>query len=421
MKQNIYGENMACVEQLQNSVVVDGSYPSRNENSLQEWTPILKNSGEDIKHDHLDNITNVVQTFEIPKTSQLRYGGDLELKLGYKVEGFLELLQKGAIIGDGSYSEIRDISLLQELVLEHPDKLNEFYSNFMEAGSDVLQALTVCSSIKDDSDNFEVKRLNEMACKIVCKLATEHGTLVAGAICPSADYMKGMDKDKVQTYFKQQLEHFNDCKVDLFLCDMFAVEETEWALEVMRTRSVPVVVTLCVDRLGTVSGTSLGDYAVKMAKAGADVVGVCCKFEGQLPEVITEYVEIMRAALDREGLKCYIMSCPHATILPSNHHHSHAKKECFESKPLEKSEVEIHARALYDAGVRFFRAGCGLGTTYIQHISNELMKERAKTPININTSGDISIDKYQPIRKGSKTYWNTVISPSASFTLPESA
>ena len=63
-------------------------------------------------------------------------------------------------------------------------------------------------------------KLNETACKIVCKLATEHGCLVAGAICPSAEYMKGMDKDKVQAYFKQQMSMFNESKVDLYLCDV---------------------------------------------------------------------------------------------------------------------------------------------------------------------------------------------------------
>lgn len=415
---------MENMEPMPSSVVVDGSFPSRNEKSIQEWAPMLKNSIEPnnvITNDLLDTRSNIVKTFDIPNPNQLRYGGDMKLKLGNKIEGFLELLEKGVVIGDGNYSEKHDISTIQELVLEHPEKLTHLHSSYLEAGSDVLQSIAVCSSRTQDSNNIEVKKLNETACKIVCKLATEHGFLVAGAICPSADYMKGMDKEQVQTYFKQQLAMFDDCKIDVFLCDMFSVEETEWALEIMKTRGVPLVVTLCVDKLGTISGTSLGDYAVKMAKAGADVVGVCCNFDGQSPEVITECVEIMRAALDQLGLQRYIMSCPHASSLTNNHSHD-IKNECYESKPLEKSEVEKHARALYEAGVKFFRAGCGLGTSYIEHVSNELVHERAKMPINIKPTGHIAMEKYQPIRKGSKTYWNSVISPTGtSFTLPESA
>jgi len=415
------------MDHLKNAVVVDGSYPSTGEKLIQEWAPIQTSQNHELsKLEPFDNIKNIVNTFEIPAIDQLRYGGELELKIGNKIEGFLELLQKGVVIGDGNYSEMHEIcgnSKLKELVLEYADKLNEEYCEYLQAGSDVLQALTFCPLMAENADNPEVKKFNDTACKLVCKLAAEQNSLVAGTILPSPDYMKGGDKRRVQTHFKQQLEVFNKYKVDVIVCDMYAVEEAEWALEIVKDSGVPIAVTLCVDKLGTVSGTSLGHCAIRMAKAGADVVGICCKLDVESPEVISEYVRIMKAALDGMDLQQHIMSFPHASSMPDNQHHSHHNKDfCSESKPLEQALVERYARALFEAGVRFFRAGCGLGTSYIKHLSNELVKERARIPVNIKPCG--LMDKYQPIRKGSKQYWTSVISPSSfgtSFVLPESA
>jgi len=422
---------MENMEQLQNSVVVDGSYPSKNVKLIQEWTPSLTNPNHETTKsiETFDSSKNIVQTFEVPTTDQLRYGGDFELKIGNKIEGFLEHLQMGVVMGDGSKfekDEICDISNIQELVLEQPEKLKCLHHKYLEAGSDVLQALTFCSFMAGSVDNLKVKKLNNTACEIVCKLAADQNSLVAGSICLNADHIKGKDKTHVQTYVKQEMEVFLNCKVDVILCDIFLVEETEWALEVLKNIGVPIAVTLCVDKLGTISGTSLGDCAIRMAKAGANVVGVCCKFD-ESPKVVIEYVERMKNALDRVGLQGYIMSCSHANELPDNRNHSNHLNQTFTMKsfePFEQSVENLNARALYEAGVRFFRAGSGLGTSYIQHLSNELLNERAKMPIDIKSSGNVTMDKYQPNRKGSKQYWRSVISPSCystTFNLPESA
>ena len=54
-------------------------------------------------------------------------------------------------------------------------------------------------------------------------------------------------------------------------------------------------------------GVSPGECAVRMARAGAPIVGVNCLFD---PFLCLETVREMKAALDRAGLRPYLMAQP---------------------------------------------------------------------------------------------------------------
>lgn len=49
------------------------------------------------------------------------------------------------------------------------------------------------------------------------------------------------------------------------------VEEIEWAIEELKKSGLPVVATMAIGAEGDKAGVSLGECAVRMVRAGADV------------------------------------------------------------------------------------------------------------------------------------------------------
>ena len=57
------------------------------------------------------------------------------------------------------------------------------------------------------------------------------------------------------------------------------VEECEWAIEVCREFALPIAAMITVGPLGDFHDVPPGECAVRMARAGADVVGTNCYFD----------------------------------------------------------------------------------------------------------------------------------------------
>ena len=58
---------------------------------------------------------------------------------------------------------------------------------------------------------------------------------------------------------------------------------------------------------GDEDGVPLGQCAIRMAKAGADLVGLNCFFD---PFIMLECIKVMKEALDGQDLKPFLMSQP---------------------------------------------------------------------------------------------------------------
>ncbi len=82
------------------------------------------------------------------------------------------------------------------------------------------------------------------------------------------------------------------------------MQEVEWAIQLARGYGKPVAATMCIGKFGDGDGVSTGECAVRMAKAGADLVGVNCLFD---PYGTVEAMKLVKVALDKEGLKPFLM------------------------------------------------------------------------------------------------------------------
>jgi len=87
----------------------------------------------------------------------------------------------------------------------------------------------------------------------------------------------------------------------------------EWAIELCKSYGKPIAATMAIGPKGDRSGISAGECAVRMSKAGADIVGANCLFD---PWINLETVKKMKIALDAFNQKPYLMSQPNAYRCP---------------------------------------------------------------------------------------------------------
>merc|ERR1712154_722526 len=146
------------------------------------------------------------------------------------------------------------------------------------------------------------------------EVADEGGALTLGGLSQCPTYLSGMSKADVQKEFKKQIDVFVSEGLDFLLCEYFEhIEEIEWAIEECLKTSLPVAANMCIGPEGDMHGVSAAECAIRMAKAGAHVVGINCHFD---PFVSLECLRKMKAGLDAAGLKPYLMCQPLAFHTP---------------------------------------------------------------------------------------------------------
>ena len=85
------------------------------------------------------------------------------------------------------------------------------------------------------------------------------------------------------------------------------VTEMEWAIEVALEYGIPVAATMCIGPGGDESGVGVGECAVRMAKAGALLVGVNCLFD---PFICLEVLKTMVRHDWQQGLRAAARDAP---------------------------------------------------------------------------------------------------------------
>ena len=99
---------------------------------------------------------------------------------------------------------------------------------------------------------------------------------------------------------------------------------------------------MCIGPEGDMHGVSAAECAVRMARAGAHVVGINCHFD---PFVSLECLKLMKAGLEAEGLK------PHLMVQPLAFHTPDAGKQGFIDLPEFPFALEprLATRSCYSA------------------------------------------------------------------------
>ena len=308
-----------------------------------------------------------------------------------KSKNLLERLDEGPVIcAEGYVFEMERRGYVQagpyvpEVVLDYPDAVLELHREFMNAGSDVIEAFTYYAhreKLKLVGREGDLENMNRTALKLAKQVAAEGDALVAGNICNTNVYLPG-DKSsakEARAMFEEQVGWAMDAGVDFIIGETFSfAAEALIALKVIREAGAISVITLAVHQ------ALRDDYTVPEAcrhlkDAGADVVGLNCirgpwtmlplleelsgRVEGPLAALPVPYrttsEEVNFQALTDPGCDC-IPDIPFPTAL--------------DSLACNRYEIAEFARKALALGVNYQGVCCGAGPHHIRAMAEALGK-----------------------------------------------
>ena len=127
----------------------------------------------------------------------------------------------------------------------------------------------------------------------------------------------------------------------------------EWAIEEVKSYGKPVAATMCIGPNGDEDGVPLNECAVRMAKAGADWIGLNCLFD---PFIMLDCMKSMKTALEKENLNSFLMCQPLGYRTPDAGHFGWINFPEFpyalEPRQITRIEAAKYARMAYDMGIR---------------------------------------------------------------------
>src|SRR5258708_15551019 len=204
-----------------------------------------------------------------------------------RMPGLLESLARGPVVcAEGYLFECEKRGYLQagafvpEVVLDHPDVVEELHREFVHAGSGVVEAFTYYGhreKLRVLGKEAILEPLNTQALSIAARVARETGTLLAGNLCNTNVYEPGSpDLPEVRAAFEEQVAWAAEAGADMIIAETFSwLGEALLALEVIRSSGLPAVVTFAVHRDGTLRDVDRPEEACRQAEqAGASVVGL---------------------------------------------------------------------------------------------------------------------------------------------------
>src|SRR5262249_53197088 len=200
---------------------------------------------------------------------------------GIAMKSIAALLQEGVVLGDGGYLielERRGYvdsgsgrekvgtgkgsgQFTPEVAIENPEALAELHREFLNAGSQVLQALTFFATrekLRRAGYGQETEKINAAAVRIARAVASDRA-LVAGSVSRTQLFeSRGPSAAAhVRELFVEQVALLLEADVDFLILEtFFRLDELLIALECARDRGVPVMATVSFRPVTT--GTSDG-------------------------------------------------------------------------------------------------------------------------------------------------------------------
>src|SRR3954470_6887180 len=160
-------------------------------------------------------------------------------------EGYLFELERRGYLQAGAY--------VPEVVLEHPDLVEQLHREFVHAGSDVVEAFTYYGhreKLRLIGKEDLLEPLNRGALAIAAKVAGESGALLAGNVCNTNVFADDEPSRRaVRAMFEEQAAWAADAGVDFVLAETFQFAgEALLALEAIRGAGLDAVETLAIHR-----------------------------------------------------------------------------------------------------------------------------------------------------------------------------
>jgi betaine-homocysteine S-methyltransferase len=295
-------------------------------------------------------------------------------------EGYLFALEARGYLQAGAY--------VPEVVLEHPEVVEQLHRELVRCGSDVVEAFTYYAhreKLRLIGREADLEPMNRRALAIAKGVAAEAGALVAGNICNTNVYEPSDPEGHRQcrTMFDEQVGWAADAGVDLIIGETFYyAHEAEIALDAIKAAGLPAVINLAIPATGrTADEVEPATAAKRLEDRGADVVGLNC-FRG--PWTMLPLIERIR-----EAVSCHVAAlpvpyrtteaqptffaltdegCPCACASPTGRPFPVA----LDPFGCTRYEMAEFARRCVDMGVRFVGVCCGAEPHHIRAMAEAL-------------------------------------------------
>jgi betaine-homocysteine S-methyltransferase len=308
------------------------------------------------------------------------------------MKSITERLQQGPVIGDGGYLielERRGYvdsgsgreqvgtgrgsgQFTPEVAIEHPDALRELHREFLNAGSQVLQALTFFGTREKLSRagyGAQTEEINAAAVKLAKDVAGDKA-LVAGSVSRTQLVEReGADVlGKARDHIAEQIRLLKDAGVDFLILEtFFHLSEMKVALEAAAESGLPAVATMSFRPLVTKcsDGHTPAECARVMADLGAIAVGANCE---QDPARMLPLLREMRGAVNVP------IAAQPAAFRTTDDCHSFTRLPAFpdelETIQISRHEFAEFGRLAKSEGVRYLGGCCGCNAAYIRALAH---------------------------------------------------
>ena len=308
---------------------------------------------------------------------------------GICAEGYLFEMERRGYLQDGAF--------VPEVVLEHPHAVTELHREFLNAGSDVMEAFTYYANrdkLKIVGREGDLEEINRTALQLAKEVAREGGALFAGDICNTNVFLPddAGSKKIARAMFEEQVGWAMDAGVDFIIAETISFyEEAALALEVIKDAGAISVVTLAVHSEGLRDDYTVPEACKRLKDDGADVVGLNC-IRGpwtMLPvlEEISKEVEGPLAALPvpyrttEKEVNFQALTDAGCDCIPDR-----AFPVALDALTCNRYEIAEFAKKALALGVTYQGVCCGAGPHHIRAMAEAL----GKNPPASRYSADMS-------------------------------
>lgn len=287
-------------------------------------------------------------------------------------EGYVFELERRGYVKAGAY--------VPEVVLEHPEVVEQLHRELLRAGTDVIVALTYYAhreKLKAIGRENALEELNRQALRIAKGVAAEGNALVAGNICNTWAYdvnnKEGSSK-VVREQYTEQVQWAVEEGVDFLLAETIEyVGEALIAVEVAKKFNLPVVLNYAPIQQKSKDGYDWVEACKLAKKAGADVVGFNC---ARGPRTMLPLLRELRAAVEGPLAAVpvpYRTTQKHPSFLFLQDEEGHNSYTLGLDRHLcDRQELAQFATDAKALGVNFVGICCGAGPHHVRAMAEAL-------------------------------------------------
>jgi betaine-homocysteine S-methyltransferase len=258
-----------------------------------------------------------------------------------------------------------------EVAVENPDALRELHREFLQAGSQVLQALTFFGTrekLTRAGYGDQTEAINAAAVRLAKEVA-DGRALVAGSVSRTqlVEREGAAALGKAGDHIAEQIRLLKDAGVDLLILEtFFHLAEMKVALERAAASGLPVIATMSFRPLTSQcsDGHSPAEVARVMADLGAIAVGANCE---QDPRRMLPLLAEMRSAVDVP------LAAQPAAFHTTEACHSFTRLPQFpdelETIQVSRREFVEFGRIARNEGIGFIGGCCGANAAYIRSLA----------------------------------------------------